>query len=649
MNTPFGVSLRLEPKIAHEPALSVAHTAAARRVVVDSPEQPSGSSGFLANPEVGPRPPADLEEARAAWTALAPHIAGTPRVRLGVRTSRGVLEYRTRDERPLTKALPSAPAAVRVYGTDGCCAALCLDLDASRGGQGAVRGDVERLTALLRRHGARFVTDVSPSGGVHIYVPVAGRIPYETAREVVEALASSHPTLDPGPHRSLKTGCIRVPGSAHKAGGHQQLTMPLAAAYDVLRRPNSPDTLTAMRASLATEIATWRSAQAAELSWGPSEPSQAPRQLSARLRSVAETGLYDASRYPSASEARQAVIAGAVAADWSLADIAARLADGRWPGLASLYARYSPTQRHRALARDWHAAQAFVTTSRQQATSGTEERHVRKSHTSPPKSHGGSTNGVSVQADHAHIRTWRTTLRAVEQHRFPGRAGYITRFVLRALGEAAHKTGSRYVAFGTRSLAVAVGADHSTVAAVLRRLAAEPGGWVDLVESAHGERADLYELTIPTDLQGCGDLRWDRGQAYALRPVFRALGHVAALVFEAVETGRADTITTLTVETGMARSSVHEAVDTLASHGLLERHAGTFTALPQRLMHAAELLGVLGDVRAQQRRYAEQRAAWHAWLGRHEDDTTVPDFGEDYWWPPDEADPTWTLVDMVAA
>jgi len=643
MNTPFGVSLRLEPKIAHEPALSAAHTAAARRVVVDSPEQPSGSSGFLANPEVGPRPPADLEAARAAWTALAPHIAGTPRVRLGVRTSRGVLEYRTRDERPLTKALPSAPAAVRVYGPDGCCAALCLDLDASRGGPNAVQTDVERLTALLRRHGARFVTDVSPSGGVHIYVPVAGRIPYETAREVVEALASSHPTLDAGPHRSLRTGCIRVPGSVHKSGGHQQLTMPLAAAYDVLRRPNSPDALTAMRASLATEIATWRSAQAAEVSWGPSEPSQAPRQLSARLRSVAETGLYDASRYPSASEARQAVIAGAVAADWSLADIAARLADGRWPGLASLYARYSPTQRHRALARDWHAAQAFVTTSRQQATSGTEERHVRKSHTSPPQSHGGSTNGVSAQGDHAHIRTWRTTLRAVEQHRFPGRAGYVTRFVLRALGEAAHKTGSRYVAFGTRSLAVAVGADHSTVAAVLRRLAAEPGGWVDLVESAHGERADLYELTIPTDLQGCGDLRWDKGHAYAMRPVFRALGPVPALVFETIEANRANTITTLVTETGIARSAVHDAVESMTAHGLIERRDGVLVALPHELLRVAELLGVLEAVVAQIRRYARERARWHAWLGRHEDDERV-DQVEEYWWPPGEEDTAWTLA-----
>lgn len=604
----------------------------------------------MASPTAVERPPADFEAAHAEWSALAPLIAGMPRVRMGVRTSRGVLEYRTRDERPLSKALPTAPAAVRVYGTDGCCAALCLDLDASRGGPEAVQRDAEHLTVWLTRAGARFVTDVSPTGGVHIYVPIAGRIPYDVAREVVEALASSYPTLDAGPHRSLKTGCIRVPGSAHKTGGHQRLTMPLAAAYDVLRRPSPPAVLSALREDLSAQIEAWRARQTD--SW-PQSPPESPTgrrgQLSGRLRSIAEAGLYDTGRYRSPSEARQAVVAGAAAAGWALADVAARLADGRWPGLASLYARYSPTQRHQALARDWRAASSFLATQRPVTSPG--DGHVRKSHTSLPETHARTSDQPDAAAEHTHIRTWRTVLRLTEQARFPGRSGYLTRFVLRALGEAAHKSGSRYVAFGTRSLAIAVGADHSTVAGVLRKLASEPGGWVDLIEPAHGENADLYELTVPADLVSfAADLRWDRGRAHALRPVFRALGHVAALVFETVESGRADTITTLTTETGIARSTVHDAVDTLAAHGLLERDGTTLAALPHRLLHTAELLGVLEDVQAQLRRYAEQRATWHAWLARHEDDTTTPDYAEDYWWPPDdEEEPSWTLIDVIAA
>ncbi|MCL3863020.1 helix-turn-helix domain-containing protein [Actinotalea sp. K2] len=596
------------------------------------------------------RPTEALEQARAQWRALAPLIAGTPRVRLGVRTARGLLEYRTRDERPLSQALPSAPAAVRVYGPDGCCAALCLDLDASRGGPGAVQSDAQRLSAWLTRHGARHVTDVSPSGGVHIYVPIAGRIPYDTAREVVEALAASHPTLDAGPHRSLKTGCIRPPGSAHKAGGHQELTMPLGAAYDVLRRSNPPQVLTALRGDLKAAIAAWRTAQVAPQSAALEEnPNRRLGQLSTRLRLLAETGLIDPSRYTSPSEARQAVIAGAVAAGWTLADVAARLADGRWPGLASLYARYSPTQRHRALARDWHGAQRFITTAREHPRPATGKSAVRISHTSAPKTHGGPPAASSAQSEHEHIRTWRTALRVVEQGRFPGRAGYLKRFVLRALGEAAHKSGSRYVAFGTRSLAVATGADHSTVAGVLRALAAEPGGWIDLVNPARGENADLYELTLPKDLaENAPDLRWDKGKAHALRPVFRTLGPVAALVFEAIENDRAHTVTSLVSATGIARSSVHLAVDTLAAHGLVERQDGRLVPLPHNLLRAAEQLGVLEDVVTQLRRYAQDRARWHAYLARHEPHQAPGDPAEDYWWPPEE-DVGWTLLDSLAA
>ena len=599
----------------------------------------------------------NLATAREAWAACAPLLAGAARVRIGVRTARGVLEYRTRDERPLTAVRPAAPAAVRVYGADGCCTALCLDLDIGRGGPGAVAADADRLTAWLGARGARVVTDHSPTGGRHVYVPFAERVPYETAREVVEALASSYPTLDAGPHRSLRTGCIRPPGATHKGGGHQELAMPLAGAYDVLRRPNSPAVLEAIRTHLHTEITAWRLTQNPPEEPAPSEdrPAQRPgRVLGARLRVIAQSGNYDRGRYPSASEARQSVIAGAVAAGWVLADVAVRLADGRWPGLAGMYARYSPTHRRTALAKDWHSAQTYLNTAREEQAHIGGQGHVRISHTSPSQSQRGALLPGEPQAEHDHIRTWRTLLRAVELHRFPGRSGQLTRFLLRALGEAAHKSSSRYVAFGTRSLAVATGVDHSTVAAVLRRLAAEPGGWVDLVEQARGERADLYELTIPADLADmAADLRWDKGRAYALRPAFRELGHVAAFVFEAVENDRATTITTLVPATGLSRSAVAAAADTLLAHGLLERSPVGLVAHPERLRAVAELVGAMDAVTAQLRRYARDRQLWHAHLARHEPDHHSPtgpdDPLEDYWWPPEDDDPAHTLTEYVAA
>jgi len=479
--------------------------------------------------------------------------------------------------------------------------------------------------------------------------------PYELTREVVEALAASYPTLDAGPHRSLRTGCIRPPGATHKRGGHQELTMPLAAAYDALRRPNSPEILEEIRTHLRDEIAAWRTTRDA-----PQDPAHdpvppplgAPRALSTRLQAIAASGDYDRGRYGSPSEARQAVIAGAVAAGWALADVAVRLADGRWPGLAAMYARYSLAQRAVSLSEDWRRAHHFIVTDRKKQLSTSPDSHVHKSHTSPPLTHGGGPDAREAIPEHDHIRTWRTLLRAVELHRFPGRRGHLTRFVLRALGEAAHKSDSRHVAFGVRSLAVATGADYSAVAAVLRRLAAQPDGWVDLVEPARGEHADLYELTIPADLVDiASDLRWDRGKAQALRPAFRELGHVAAFVFEALENNTATTITTLVPTTGLSRSAVAAAVDTLASYGLVDRSPTGLVARPDRLRAVAELVGALDAVTMQLRRYAYERQIWRSYLARHEPDCSreLEDLIEDYWWPPEEDAATWSLAGLVAA
>ena len=71
-------------------------------------------------------------------------------------------------------------------------------------------------------------------------------------------------------------------------------------------------------------------------------------------------------------------------------------------------------------------------------------------------------------AEYQGLRTWWTALGLLEHTRYGNRAGIGKRWVLRAMGEAAMKTGSRYVAFGTRSLSIATGLDHTTVAAHLR-------------------------------------------------------------------------------------------------------------------------------------------------------------------------------------
>ncbi|MFE5339680.1 hypothetical protein ACFQ80_05645 [Isoptericola sp. NPDC056578] len=597
------------------------------------------------------------------WAATARLIAGRARVRVGSRGRRNgawTVDYPARGERPLTSVLPlSGPAAVLVYGDDGCCQTLCLDLDLNERSPEQLEAEAANLTRWLTECGARVFTDLSPAGGRHIYLPMRERVAYDTAREVVEALARLFPAIDPGPHRSVDSGCIRTPGSLHKAGGHQQLTTSLSAAYDALKRPNGPDVLQAIQIRLRPQLDALRTERRTDVVADDVDDqrhqSDSPAgRISARILQIARAGVYDTARYPSPSEARAAVMAAAARARLTFTDVVARIEDGRWRGLAALYAHHS--DRRRRISRDWHAASTFI--SRSTAPSPQVRPHddlgnstVRNSNTSKPSSQGGRTTQPPGPAVHQLIRTWRAALYLTEQHHFPGRRGYAVRWVLRALGGFAHAKASTELAVGTRALAVASGLDHSTVSLALK--VAERAGWVIRVAAARGEKADMWALALPSDLaERAPTLRWDRGKSHSLRPAFRELGHVAGFVFEAIELGRADTITTVVETTGISRSAVHDAIDTLSAWALVERTpAGTLRAHPELLPQVAEHLGAQVTVQAQIAAYAQQRHTWRAYLHRFDPEAAPADplsAIEDAWWtPPPDPNTEWTILDAT--
>lgn len=226
------------------------------------------------------------------------------------------------------------------------------------------------------------------------------------------------------------------------------------------------------------------------------------------------------------------------------------------------------------------------------------------------------------------------------------------RMVLRALGEAAHMTASRFIEFGVRSIAVATGLDHTTVGLHLRELRAEKDPLVTLVEEARGTKGDLYMLTVPEELKiAAEDATWRKGKVHALRPVFRELGLPAAFVYEALEHSPAMPTSEIVRATRLSRSAVHEALEVLTAWNLVARDVGrawsvvTTTSLSQ----LAEQFGVLEGVAAQVQRYRTDRIIWREWLAKNV--TTVVELlspGEDYPWemfegPPDE----WSLSDMA--
>lgn len=595
-----------------------------------------------------------VDDPSTVWSALAPLLAGQPRVRL---SKDGGKSYPQRFERDLTSGLPSYPAAVRIFGKDGTCSAIFLDFDSSVAGTDWVEADVRAAQTWLHDVGARWIEDFSPNGGRHLYIPLTERVAFSEARDLVEALGTRFRTLDKTPHQNLLHGCMRTPGSPHKRGGHQMLAMSLSMAYDVARRRNSPDVWKAMTGSLEAEITAaraYRLEQTAPVAVEAPEPAGVDKTLgmSRAMQRIAVTGLYEVNRYKSDSEARQGVITGAAASGLAMTEVQRRMAQGLWPGLASFYSRYPARHRANALKRDWRNAVLHLQRS---PSNGPGKNSVHKSPTSELYTQAGglqdsNSSRLSDDNEHRFIRAWRSSLRLLEQ-RYKSREGMARRMVLRALGEAAHMSSSRYIEFGDRSLAVATGLDHTTVGHHLRALRSEKDPLVTLIEAGRGTKGDLYMLTIPQAVvKAVEALPWRKGKIHALRPVFRELGLPAAFVYEAIEDSPFPMSTMEIVrETGMSRSAVSEALETLAAWDMISRDGGWSVVSATSLKNLAEYFGVLEAVAAQIQTYRIQRALWREWLARNANVVQLmPATDDDYPWedfegPPDDV----TLADYA--
>ena len=277
--------------------------------------------------------------AEAAWRAVTPSLAGTPHVRI---SRDGGRTYPARHARPLPAEPPDQPCTVPVYDPGAAAGQmLAIDLDVSR-------GDVDHQAAglgqLLERLGARYVADVSPSAGRHVYVLFAAALPWRELRDVARALALRFPSIDTAPMSSLG-GQISPPGARHKSGGWRLLSSPEAASAAV-RHPSGPETWAALLTELASELREVESGTAAShpqdaaelddvgVPWVPRPGGRAP--LGAELEQTARTGRWDRSRYPGRSEVRMAILASAAARGWRLAEVQSAIASGAWKGLAGL-------------------------------------------------------------------------------------------------------------------------------------------------------------------------------------------------------------------------------------------------------------------------------------------------------------------------
>jgi hypothetical protein len=420
--------------------------------------------------------------AEAAWHAVTPSIAGTPYVRI---SRDGGRTYPARHARPLPPDPPGQPCTVPVYDPgSGTGRMLALDLDPGRVARGVhdaavqhrdehgaghvaeVRAQAAALGELVSRCGGRVLADVSPSGGRHVYVLFAAALPWRELRDLARAMALRFPAVDPAPMCSLG-GQISPPGSRHKSGGWRLLSMPLSQARAAAGGPNGPEVWDGLLTELAAELRLAAPLEpagevpdGAELDgggvpWVPRLGGRAP--LGAGLERVARTGEH---RGRGRSEARMAVLAGAAARGWRLAEVRAAVACGAWRGLGRLYERGSePGRMGRLLPAEWRKAIAFVAG----------EENLRQGPTSDSTSRPPVPEPV-LAAEYGLIRQWLTAILCAaedpERIRGWGRRAIAVRLVLLALGQAAMASGSSTVEFGTRNLALYSALSHRTVSRV---------------------------------------------------------------------------------------------------------------------------------------------------------------------------------------
>ncbi|MET3937151.1 putative membrane protein [Arthrobacter sp. OAP107] len=583
-----------------------------------------------------------------AWV-LAPLIAGENSYRVGRWIGTRFQYPRPATPHAITTSLPDRPAAVMIHGADGSVATLCIDLDTSKALKSVVDSDAARLRKLLDEANVGFVEDFSPSGGRHIYIPLQQRLTAAKARELVEALGLLAASLDPSPHQNITDGCIRVPGSRHKAGGYQTLITPLANAYATLRVRNSPHAVAALGAALAPELARNKAIQERQAKAATAARTTAAQlplvgRSESPLRRIARTGLYDTAKYASPSEARMGVLDHFAGCGWSLQDVENEL-NGQFPGLAALYG--TQANQARLLPTEWAKAQAYTnagsTQKRRSRETGKDNALINN--TSPTKLTGGATDR-SATAIHQLVNDLENVLYAVLDHRLAarGREGVGLRLLMRGLLGYMRAKETDLLDVGCRTLAVALGKHHVTIARLLPVLAQASDGILTKVADARHKTADVYLIQLPEHYQKLArEVTWRKGRIHAVRPVFRHLGDVAALVYEAIERARHSPTTAEIVRaTSISRNAVSTALADMEALGMIRRDHGQWKCAAANLTDLAARLGVLEDYQSQISRYRFERAAWHAYLDRfltnriEEHDLYDPERDE-YWLPPGES------------
>jgi len=558
-----------------------------------------------------------------AW-ALTRAVSPRPLVRVADVDAYGkAVNTYTRRART-TGARPDAPWAVYLTDQAGAFRLLAFDFDAAKGDPAA---DAATFCGWLENAGLpHLLTRSGPSGGRHVWLALAEAVDPGTVDTLARLVRARLPSLDIAPLANPVTGCVRPPGSPHRAGGGSTV---LAGDPDALAAPTvTAADVTSLGETLATghqpdPVAPLDSA-------APLPADGAGRLYLPGVRRQLPAGSVQALEMDAtemdANRVLCRVLNGAAAARWRCADIAVLVAHS--PGLEHVRSQgqgpgqprrvRSPGESRAVLARQWDRAVRWVAT------------HPRASNLEDPTFEPRA----AALADLVEATQTRADAAA---GRWAGAGGPADRRVLDALCVLSLQAMSTVVEADIRRLGLLCGIGRETARTALLRLSRD--GWVTRHAPADGPRAASWILNealstaidVPSRSQaaprppGTGNAERNRWLtllrtrlAAAAHDVFTpagGLGHATGQLY-ATLTSQPASSSQLAHQLGTTTEDIGIRLGALRAARLARRTCKGWSVVRADWRDSAALrLGVAGRLADRARRYALEREAFAWWTG----------------------------------
>lgn len=592
-----------------------------------------------------PVPPSPTPD--QVWAALAPLLSAPGRTTMRLYNPK-TGKFST--SRQLTRKLPGRPAAVYLYTEHAATTRiLALDFDSTRGGPAAVQRDVEIARHWLTAAGGRMIIDRSTNGGMHIICPLAPATSATHAEitHLVAVLTAHLPTLDTSPNGNIATGCLSLPGTRDKQGGHRELLGNLGDALNTIAVGSTPDFLPTLYAHLGIlkrpstgpaetttapdscpGLAQFTTGDGEDLRLAPAHTNLAP--IPAPVLHYATHGdpTGTAGRtWPTHSEARMSVIYHAVTRGYTISDLRALISPaGPWHrGLGTAFNRYAH-RADKALSRDFskalhhHYEMVLI--------------HRHRQHKVQKDSPGGlvekgPNTGTQGPSGPVELRQWLAYgFRWADTEYHGRRQRWTVKVVLQALAYLAMKSGQQVngvwvVAVGGRSLSLAAGLmTADAVWKVLRDMRERVGAPLILTRRAVGRDADAYALTR----QGADTVDISAAERIRIEPVHDAwqilgwrLQRIHDLVVQHGLTNRND----IYAAAAVTRSTGDAMILDLQIAGLIAVTGRGTVGPGDTTLDVIAARHRLHDTREDRiERYRRERNAWQQWLdnGHNVDD-----------------------------